>query len=76
MAKKEEEARIVTLQELKDILFKNAVDEMRGYMHAISIMSEERAEIQRQRYVSLFQVIDNAELNKEYKRYKEKIEKK
>lgn len=62
--------RDVTLQELKDIIFFYADSEMKGYLHAMERMSEEMAEIQRQRYVSIFQIIDDADLNEEFNTYR------
>lgn len=62
--------RDVTLQELKDIIFFYAASEMKGYLHAMERMSEEMAEIQRQRYVSIFQIIDDADLNEEFNTYR------
>lgn len=62
--------RDVTLQELKDIIFLYAAAEMKGYLQAIEKMSEEMAEIQRQRYVSIFQIIDDADLNEEFDTYR------
>lgn len=60
----------VTLKELKEIIFFHAANEMKGYLHALGHMKEEMAEVQRQRYVSIFQIIDDADLNKEYDTYK------
>lgn len=65
-----ERERDVTLQELKDIIFLYAAAEMKGYLQAIERMSEEMAEIQRQRYVSIFQIIDDADLNEEFNTYR------
>ena len=76
MSSKDKEEHEVTFPELKEILFKTAADEMQGYQHAISVMSEKMAEIQRQRYVSVYQVIDGAGLNTEYGKYKEQLNKK
>lgn len=76
MAKKDDYEQEVTLPELKEILFKTANDEMEGHLHAIERMKETEAEVQRQRYVAVFQVIDNAGLNSEFASYRSRVERK
>lgn len=59
-----------TFEELKDIIFHRAKDEMEGYLQAREKWGEKMAEVQRQRYVSLFNVIAAANLEKEFQKYK------
>lgn len=56
--------------ELKDVLFFRAKSEMEGYLKAREKWGEKMAEVQRQRYVSLYQVIDQSGLSQEFNQYK------
>ena len=69
MARRDIEEREVTFQELKDMLFKSADRELEGYLKFKDKHGERLAEVQRQRYVALFSVIDNANLYREFKDY-------
>ena len=67
--RKNDKDREVDFEELKAIIFHCAKGEMEGYLKAREKWDEKIAEIQRQRYVSIYQVILKAKLEKEFETY-------
>lgn len=68
--RKDDSEREITLPELKDLLFQNAHEEMEGHLKSREQHEEKWAEVQRQRYVAVFGVIDRANLNEEFADYR------
>ena len=69
MARRRREERDVTFQELKALLFRAASSELNGYISIREKSGDKIAETQRQRYVALFKIIDDANLNEEFRKY-------
>lgn len=70
---KEEREPVTRLQDIKDIIFKVASDEMEGYLLAKSYLPKDRAEFQHQRYVVIWGVIYEAGWNEEFNAYSEAL---
>lgn len=63
------EERIVSLQELKEELFLRAIREKLGYIQARDRWGLEGAEPQRWRFVAVYQVILDTDLDQDFKEY-------
>lgn len=73
MAKNDDYEQEVTLPELKEILFKTASDELDAYIRIKDRVTKAEAESQRQRFISVYQPIQKAGLEQEFKGYRERV---
>ena len=73
--KKEEREPVSSLKDAQGIIFKIANDEMEGHLHALRIMQEAMAEMQRQRYIAVFQVVEELGWNEEFAAYRKAVRK-
>ncbi|MCD8075153.1 MAG: hypothetical protein LUF27_08975 [Lachnospiraceae bacterium] len=57
--------------DLKELLFFRAKAEMESYQSMTGVYTEEEKELQRQRFCSVYQIIEEAELEDEYEAWRQ-----